>query len=587
MLSSPLRDGSSRLRDWGLFLLVAALPAIAVGLLGLRALHNEEAALRRELRAQAEATALALEQRFAERIAELDGGMDPGSTPWAESVTVDAPEDEPSPGRESAASPAKGAKSSKACRELAGELRGASEASWRRTAETIARDCQDARTERGRSLWPLVALDPRLAVDGDRLARWLDDHEPRLDAVEREILRLEVRAASWLDDAAKATFEQRLSAVPAARGKAFLADHRYAMRLGHTPIRWNEPRSAGRLERQPDGRYTGFVVHAGSIVHAMDRGWPALPEGMQARLATGSSAPIFPVSHEARLLGDLRLVVGHPHPEQIARRSQFVLGGVAIGSGLLAIALAALLFSRMRRARQVSALRTDFVAAVSHELRTPIASVRMLAELLAEDRVEPEERQEVHEALAREAKRLGATVDRLLGFSRMEAGRARIDARPTDLRALVEESIATFEARFPDSGAVTRRLPEGELVAEVDPESLRMVLDNLLGNARKYAPEGAPYEVGLRRADGGIELSVVDHGPGIAKRHHRRIFRPFERADDRLSEATEGSGIGLSLVQHVARSHGGRAWVKSERGEGATFVVWLPDVDGRARKEQR
>ncbi|MEQ9318230.1 MAG: HAMP domain-containing sensor histidine kinase, partial [Polyangiaceae bacterium] len=274
--------------------------------------------------------------------------------------------------------------------------------------------------------------------------------------------------------------------------------------------------------------------------------------------------------------GDLRLTIGHPRPDQLARRSKLVLGGVALGAGLLAVALAALLFSRMRRARQVSALRTDFVAAVSHELRTPIASVRMLAELLAEDRVEPEDRDEVHEALAREAKRLGATVDRLLGFSRMEAGRSRVDRRTTDLCVLVQDAITTFEGRFPEASPVTRRLPADGLVASVDGEGLSMIVDNLLGNARKYAPDGRPYEVSLRRHDGGVELRVVDHGPGIAKRHQRRVFRPFERADDRLSEATEGSGIGLSLVQHVARAHGGRAWVESELGEGAAFVVWLP-----------
>jgi two-component system phosphate regulon sensor histidine kinase PhoR len=70
-----------------------------------------------------------------------------------------------------------------------------------------------------------------------------------------------------------------------------------------------------------------------------------------------------------------------------------------------------------------------------------------------------------------------------------------------------------------------------------------------------------------------VTLSVRDHGPGITRGDQKRIFQPFERADDRLSAATEGSGIGLSLVQHVARSHGGRAWVDSSPGKGATFVI--------------
>lgn len=557
---------------------MAALPAVAVGILGLRALRNEEAALRRELHTQAEVTALALEQRFAERLASLGDGETPRTVAWAETVTVDAETlaDWATNRAPSTETTTVGAKSAERCRELAGSLRSATEPTWRPIAEQLVVDCEDARTERGRWLWPVVALDPRLGVDGGRLTAWLDGHEAHLDAVERETIRREVKAASWLDGAAKASIERRLGEVPSSRAQIFVTTHGYAMRLERSPILWQDRRSAGRLERGEDGSYAGFVVHAGSLLAAIETGWPPLPEGFEARLSSGVPTEIFPISHQARLFGDLRLVIGHPRPEQVARRSKLVLGGVALGAGLLAVALAALLFSRMRRARQVSALRTDFVAAVSHELRTPIASVRMLAELLAEDRVEPDERADVHEALAREAKRLGATVDRLLGFSRMEAGRARVDARPTDLCELVDEAITTFETRFPEAGQVVRRLPADGLVASVDADGIRSIIDNLLGNARKYAADGTPYEVDLCRDGNGVELRIVDHGPGIAKRHQRRIFRPFERADDRLSEATEGSGIGLSLVRHVALSHGGRAWVESESGEGATFVIWLP-----------
>src|SRR6185436_19039439 len=101
--------------------------------------------------------------------------------------------------------------------------------------------------------------------------------------------------------------------------------------------------------------------------------------------------------------------------------------GIGVAATALAFALAAALFARVRAARRSSELRTDFVSAVSHELRTPIASVRMLAELLEQGRAGPEEHAEIFEAIARESRRLGETVDRLLGFSRMAAGRYAID----------------------------------------------------------------------------------------------------------------------------------------------------------------
>src|SRR5262249_15975716 len=105
---------------------------------------------------------------------------------------------------------------------------------------------------------------------------------------------------------------------------------------------------------------------------------------------------------------------------------------------------------------------------------------------------------------------------------------------------------------------------------------IRVGMDNVRANAKKYAPEGTPYRVSVRRDAGGVAITVADRGPGIAQRDRERIFEPFERADDRLSRATEGSGIGLSLVRHVARAHGGRAFVESEPGRGARFTIWIP-----------
>ena len=332
--------------------------------------------------------------------------------------------------------------------------------------------------------------------------------------------------------------------------------------------------SAGTLRIHEDGRLAGFVVDKDALEEALAAGAIPLPAGVRAAVVVGPAsleaqegrlAAVVPVAPEL----SIRLVPSDPGAvARYASRSRRLLAALGGFAALAAFGLAAVLFARMRAARRSSALRTDFVAAVSHELRTPIASMRMLAELLEENRVEPGEQAEVFEALAREARRLGETVDRLLGFSRMAAGRYVIERAEARVAGVVAACIDTFEERHPDLPHVERALDE-DVVAEIDAGQIRLAVDNLLANAAKYAPAGGPYLVRVAREGAGVALTVGDHGPGVARRDQARIFEPFERADDRLSRATEGSGIGLSLVQHVARAHGGRASVKSEPGGGA------------------
>jgi signal transduction histidine kinase len=359
-------------------------------------------------------------------------------------------------------------------------------------------------------------------------------------------------------------------------------------------VPWKSSTAAGAVRRTPAGLLLGFVVHDASLADAIAAGRIELGGEIRADVVKGSQsledgasspgAGVPGASVEVAPLLLLRLLPRDPGiVARQARRSRRLLGGVGIGSTLFACGLAALLYRRMRDVERSSDLRTDFVATVSHELRTPIASVRMLAELLEQGRVEPDEQAEVFAALARESRRLGETVHRLLGFSRMAAGRETVDRRRANVAETVAASIAAFEERYPDGAKVEREL-DGAIEADIDAAQIQLAVDNLLANAKKHAPDGGPYTVRVAREDGGVALRVQDRGPGIARRDHKRIFLPFERADDRLSRATEGSGIGLSLVVHVARAHGGRAWVESEPGKGATFCLWIKAVPGAAEE---
>ena len=607
-----------RLRDWALFAAAALAPAVAVGGLGLRALANEEAGARREvalgLVAAADRAARDIERGVARAEGELEGiavDADPGKAAVAlgrvapsfavpvllapdRTLLVPAPGPSPRGPREPG-----GATTAARCRERAGVLartavgEGAEVAAARR--EVLAA-CPEVTTASGRFLWPVVALDPRGhgEVADDVVAAWIEDHAALLAEPEREATRLDaerVLAGAARDRAVRAlsTSWSRRGALVAALAVPGAAAAHPATAERSSVSTWRAGGSSGALRLLDDGRLAGFVVDKGSLDDALAAGALAVPAGMRAVVVVGPEAR--PVEAADRLVAvavvapELALRVVPSDASAVARhaaRSRRLLAALGGFATLAAFGLAALLFARMRAARRSSALRTDFVAAVSHELRTPITSMRMLAELLEEGRVEPDEQAEVFGALARESRRLGETVDRLLGFSRMAAGRhalERVEARVADV---VAASIDTFEERHPELPRVERALDEGA-TAPVDAGQIRLAVDNLLANACKYAPQGAPYRVSVERDRGGVAVTVKDRGPGIARRDHARIFEPFERADDRLSRATEGSGIGLSLVRHVAHAHGGRASVASEPGRGAAFTLWIPATEEHPR----
>lgn len=238
----------------------------------------------------------------------------------------------------------------------------------------------------------------------------------------------------------------------------------------------------------------------------------------------------------------------------------------AIAYGAMVV-LAIVLFARAQRAQRLAELRTDFVAAVSHELRTPLASVRMFAELLEAQAVPPEERVEVEQALAVEARRLHGTLERMLRFGALARGKLVARKAPASMEALARE--ATAKAKLP-----VRVDVDPDLVANVDAGLLGLAIENLVGNAVKYAP--GDIRVAIRAEGESVVVDVVDHGPGLDARAQKKIFLPFERADDRLSRATEGTGVGLALVRGIARAHGGDVSVASAPGAGATFTLRFP-----------
>jgi signal transduction histidine kinase len=236
----------------------------------------------------------------------------------------------------------------------------------------------------------------------------------------------------------------------------------------------------------------------------------------------------------------------------------------------------------MRRETEMARLKSDFVANVSHDLKTPLAVIRMFGETLEMGRVSDEPRRaEYYRVITREAERLTRLIDNVLDFSRIEGGRRRYDMVPTAVEPLVREALDAFAYPLAQQGfkvevTVAPDLPE----VAMDPDAVGQALANLVDNAIKYSADDRALAVDARAEGGELVVSVADRGIGIPSAEHVRIFDKFYRVGHSDTQGRRGSGVGLSLVRHVALAHGGRVTVDSAPGEGSRFALRLPLAGG-------
>jgi two-component system phosphate regulon sensor histidine kinase PhoR len=240
----------------------------------------------------------------------------------------------------------------------------------------------------------------------------------------------------------------------------------------------------------------------------------------------------------------------------------------------IAVVIAGLIvvFVAAARERHLSNLKSDFVANVSHELKTPLSVVRMFGELLQSGRVEsPEKQRQYLQIINTESERLTGLIENLLDFARAERGRASYNFGEGSIESVVERAVEACRPRS-ERTEIEVDVPDDLPPAWIDERAVEIALINLIDNALKYAPDGRRVLVSVRNASRWVEFRVTDEGPGISAEERRRVFERFFRGRSAEVTKSRGSGIGLSLVQHIANAHGGRAWVESGTTGGSTVV---------------
>jgi signal transduction histidine kinase len=248
--------------------------------------------------------------------------------------------------------------------------------------------------------------------------------------------------------------------------------------------------------------------------------------------------------------------------------------------GLLAAAFA-LVMAAAQRQRRLSRQQMEFVAAVSHELRTPLAVICSAGENLADGVVaDPAQVKTYGSLIEAEGRRLGDMVERVLRFAGISSGQQTQVRAAVDLSQVTADAVHGVAGEARERGVVVTINPHAPLPATMgDADALRSAVQNVVGNAVKYSPAGGAVEITAEAVDGGvIRLRVADHGIGIDAADLPQIFKPFFRGRRAVDTQVRGSGIGLSVVQQVVRSHGGDVRVDSRADEGTTVTIVLPIV---------
>jgi signal transduction histidine kinase len=255
-----------------------------------------------------------------------------------------------------------------------------------------------------------------------------------------------------------------------------------------------------------------------------------------------------------------------------------------LGLATLGLTVAGLVLLRIyRREVHLARLKADFVSNLSHELKTPLTSISMFVEMIREGRLaSPEDLREGMDVIAQESERLQRIVARMIEVARREAEPVRHDLVPGDLNAAVRSACERFRRLERHPGlSLEVSLAAGLPPVRLDPAAIDDAVTNLLSNAWKYRQgDAASIRVATRAARRAVELTVEDDGIGIPRGERRRIFEMFYRAEDYLSRAVPGTGLGLALVRTIVRAHRGKVRVEGAPGKGTTFRLRFPAVRG-------
>jgi signal transduction histidine kinase len=368
------------------------------------------------------------------------------------------------------------------------------------------------------------------------------------------------------------------------------ADARLAQRISETEQAVALTRDFPRLRAQIDaGPASGAVwVPYGAEPWLVTMAPPAPPfPGLVLAVSSVNAVPpgvkLLTHSEKGDALGDAFPGVRVELPDNgftdISRRGIPVaiwVAGLALVLGI-AVFCGSLILRDVNRDVQMTETRSQFIASVSHELKTPLTSIRMFAETLSMGRASERMKSEYLEIIVNESERLARLVDNVLDFSKLEQGKKLYRFRATRLDEVANSAVRAMQFPLAQQGFqlhvnIDEDLPE----LQADSDAVQQAILNLLTNAMKYSGDAREIDLRVLARNGDAVIEVADRGLGLAPDEQKRIFEKFYRAPSHESRLIAGTGLGLTLVAHIAKAHGGNVRVESEPGAGSTFSILIP-----------
>ncbi|MDP9022793.1 MAG: ATP-binding protein [Actinomycetota bacterium] len=217
--------------------------------------------------------------------------------------------------------------------------------------------------------------------------------------------------------------------------------------------------------------------------------------------------------------------------------------------------------------------KSSFVSVVSHELRTPLTSILGFASMMREywDSTPDAEKTQYLEVIERQADRLSRLVNDLLAISRLESGVIEVRRRDIEVAPLLKQTLSDLG----DVAASVSVNVDDDLTVHADPDHLERILVNLVGNASKYGEP--PITVEAYWADGAVQITVADHGPGVSSSFEPKLFEKFAQAESGYTRSSHGTGLGLAITRGLVTVQGGDIWYEQNEPHGARFCVRLPE----------